>query len=157
MSAMRHSRRSAVLLAVLAAGLSSCASPSGTDWNAMQDEADRIVETWTAEEGSLGAATLLSGAQDSPSEDDGGIILSFPSAMRVDSIVATCFGDGTARFGYSTDSAESTSISDSVDILCDGAETEIPLAVHADAVHFRAVLVSGKGAVVAAAVSGADV
>lgn len=153
-SLMHQSLRSVVLIAVLATGLFSCASTAETDWQSMQDDADGFVNAATAEDGSLGAATQRLTAQDPPPADDGGITLNFPSEVSIDGAVATCFGDGTAQLEYSVTSEEGSVVSGSVDILCDGGETEIPLAERGDAVRFSAVLVSGTGAVVAAAVSG---
>lgn len=151
---MRRSLRSVVLIAVLATGLFSCASTAETDWQSMQDDAERFVDAAAAEDGSLGAATQRLAAQDPPPADDGGITLSFPSEVSIDGVVVTCFGDGTAQLGYSVSSREGSVASGSVDILCGGGETEIPLAEHGDAIRLSAVLVSGTGAVVAAAVSG---
>ncbi|GAA4519512.1 hypothetical protein GCM10023160_03400 [Brachybacterium paraconglomeratum] len=151
---MRRSLRSVVLIVVLSTGLFSCASAAEIDWQSMQDDAEKFVDAATAEDGSLGAATQRLATQDPPPADDGGITLSFPSEVSIDGVVVTCFGDGTAQLGYSVSSREGSVASGSVDILCGGGETEIPLAEHGDAIRLSAVLVSGTGAVVAAAVSG---
>lgn len=143
---------------VLAISLTSCASTPEIDWDLAQHEANKFNEAAMAAEGSLGGGTLRVG-QGTPGDYESGIVLNYASSARMTGINVSCFGEGTIRFEFTAQSGSSWRDSDSIEVLCDGAEnaapiSEAPTLAHVDAVQFNGVLSKGSGGVLAVAVSG---
>ena len=144
--------------AVLAISLTSCASTPEIDWELAQNEANKFNEAAMSAKGSLGGGSLRVG-QGAPATDESGIVLNCASGARMTGINVSCFGKGTIRFGFTTQSGSNWRDSDSVDVVCDGAENVVPVSealsrVEVDAVQFNGVLSEGSGGVLAVAFSG---
>lgn len=149
---------SLIIPVVLAISLTNCASTPEIDWDLAQHEANKFNEAAMAAEGSLGGGSLRVG-QGTPADDESSIVLNYASGARVKGINVSCFGEGTIRFGFTTLSGSSWRDSDSIEVLCDGAENAVPVSealslAHIDAVQFNGVLSKGSGGVLAVAVSG---
>ena len=157
LTAMRQHRTLLVLPVVLAVTLSACASPPEPDWEAAQSEADSFTEASSMSASFLGSGSLHV-MQDSPAVfGEGGVTLSYRSAVRVDEISVACFGDGEARFGVIVRAGSSWTGSDSITLACDSEVHTLPLATPLEginAISLNGTVEKGAGAVIAAVITG---
>ena len=155
--ALRQHRSLLVFPVVLAVTLSGCASSPEPDWEAAQSQADSFTEASSTSASFLGAGSLHA-MQDPPAAfGEGGVTLSYPSAVRVDEISVACFGDGEARFGVSVRVGSSWTGSDSITLACGSEVHTLPLSAPLEAIN--AISLNGTvekraGAVIAAVITG---
>ncbi|MCS3492546.1 MULTISPECIES: hypothetical protein [Micrococcaceae] len=117
-----------------------------------------FLEAATSAKGSLGGGTLRVG-QGTPGDTDSGIVLNYDSGARITGIRVSCFGEGTLRLGFATQTGSSWSGNDTVEVICNGEEnnvsvSEILSTAQVDAVQFNGILGEGTGGVLAVAISG---
>jgi len=117
-----------------------------------------FIEAATSAEGSLGGGTLRVG-QGTPVDTESGIVLNYYSGARITGIRVSCFGEGTLRLGFASQTGSNWSGKDSVEVICNGEENDmsvseiLPMA-QVNAVQFNGILGEGTGGVLAVAISG---
>lgn len=171
---MRHSTRSSseplgsvagmysrcatfALVGVLAVGLVGCAPEAEPDWAAAEAAAQEFEGVASSQEGFLGSGSFRVEGDESQASGESGVVLSYPDDARVDGATTACFGDGTARVGFTVRVGSSWIGVTSVEIECDGAEQVIRFDEAFDAVNAVTIdgaRTQGAGGVLVAVVSG---
>lgn len=145
------------VLGLLVAGLAGCAPQAEPDWPAAEAAAQKFEDVASSQDGFLGAASFRSDREGSQSPDRSDVVLSYANDVLVEGATIACFGDGTARLGFTVRVGSSWLGGESAEIECDGAAHAIDLDepfAEVNAVSINSARAEGAGGMFVVIVSG---